>query len=368
MKIIIAPDSFKGSLSNFEAADAIGRGWSAVRPDDEISLAPLADGGEGTLETITAQVPGSVMVHEEVTFYKNLKRRAYWSLLPDGTAIVELAIACGITHMPGLDAMNSHTYALGELLKSAIKHPRVRKIITCLGGSASTDAGVGALIALGFNFYQADGSLVPLGGRHLKEITSFDQDNSFQLPVGGITCLVDVTNTLYGESGAAVIFGPQKGATPSDIVDLDSGLENLLAISGGKDFDGAGAAGGCAFGLKTFLNANIALGSISISELIGLEAAIASCDYVVSGEGRFDKQSLEGKVVGNLVTIARKNHKEVLLCVGSSSVDFKDYGLSGVQLLDLAESHADAMANASTLLEKAGGLLAQQVNNEQSDC
>jgi glycerate kinase len=328
-------------------------------------------------ETIDGSLHG--LYRFEVTddsFIEQYWTAAGWHRDDDATIVGFLALGEGdlteITetvaraHMPELDPMNSHTYALGELLKSAVRHPGVRKIIICLGGSASTDAGVGALIALGFNFYRADGSLVALGGGHLKEIISFDQDISFQPPAGGITCLIDVTNPLHGERGAAVIFGPQKGATPDDIVDLNYGLENLLAISGGEDFAGAGAAGGSAFGFKAFLNAKIELGSTAISELIGLEATIASCDYVVSGEGKFDRQSLEGKVVGNILTIARRNQTPVFLCVGSSSIDFKDYGLSGVQLLDLAKSQADSIANASALLERAGGLLAQQVNIEQS--
>jgi glycerate kinase len=362
-KVLIAPDSFKGSATNIEAALAIARGWKALRPDDEITLIPLADGGEGTLETITGIVPGSERIYLDVAFYKECTHRAYWSLLPDGTAIVELAIACGITHMPQLDPLFTHTYAFGQLIKSAALHPQVQKIITCLGGSASTDGGVGALMALGFRFYREDGSDIPLGGKYLNEIASFDGSESVGMPPGGIACLVDVTNVLIGDRGAAAIFGPQKGATRQEVIDLNSGLEKLLEISGGSDFLGAGAAGGTAFGLRTFLNTNIQSGSQSISELTGLESAVSSCDYVVTGEGLFDSQSVDGKVIGNLLAIAQKHEKKVLLCVGNTSIDFADVGLTGIRLIDIAESIDDAMTNATIWLEKAGTLLALKITD-----
>ena len=363
-KVLIAPDSFKGSATNIEAAQAIARGWKTIRPQDDITLIPLADGGEGTLETIAAYVVGSQRVFVDVTFHDGLNRKAYWCLLPDGTALVELSIACGIIHMPKLDPLFAHTFAFGQLIKSAAMHPKVKKIIACVGGSASTDAGVGALMALGCRFYRDDGSVLPLGGKYLNEIASFDGGALVHMPPGGIDCLVDVTNNLIGVRGAAAIFGPQKGAIPQEVIELNTGLEKLLEISGGSDFPGAGAAGGTAFGLRTFLGATIKSGSQSISEITGLESALASSDYIVTGEGQFDTQSVDGKVVGNLLAMAHNHQKKILLCVGNSSLDFADEGLTGIRLIDIAESVEDAMTNAMTWLEKAGALLALKIADQ----
>src|ERR1035437_4283026 len=211
MKVVIAPDSFKGTIANFEAARAIAECWLIVRPMDEVILLPMADGGEGTLETIAASQLDAVSVSLTVG------NQISWLLLRDGTAIVELARICGITRLKDLDPMRSHTYLFGEALKSAALDSRVKRIVATVGGSASTDGGVGALVALGARFLNDKGELIQFGGIGLQDIASIDLAGMTSLPVGGVACLIDVINPLLGTTGSARIFSSQKGATADQI-------------------------------------------------------------------------------------------------------------------------------------------------------
>lgn len=176
MKILIAPDSFKGSISALDAAQAIAEGWKRIRRADEITIAPLADGGEGTLDAI-AHIHGGTFIPLTVVGPDNRSVDARWLLLTDGRAIVELAIASGITHMQELNAMKAHTFGFGELLKSAASHPLTKEIIATVGGSASTDGGVGALMALGFEFLDGNGEAIGLGGENLAMIATIDESS-----------------------------------------------------------------------------------------------------------------------------------------------------------------------------------------------
>ena len=361
LRVLITPDSFKGSATNQEVANAIARGWKKVRAQDEITCVPMADGGEGTLETFAIRFPSAQRFTVEVNFHENHKRQATWLLLDDGTAITELADACGLTHMKVLDPLNASTFAFGQVLKSAAENPGVKKIIACIGGSASTDGGVGALIALGARFLNKSGNLIELGGAGLQEIYSVDFSQMTQPPSLGSVSLADVKNFLLGDNGAAKVYGPQKGATDEDIKVLEAGLTKLVRVSGKEDFAGAGAAGGSAFGLNYGWGTSLDSGAKIISEVMGLHKEINESDVVITGEGRFDQQSAQGKVVGLIQELAAQHKKRVLLCVGSTDLDFSSNQLSGVVLEQLAGSKDAAMTESIKWLERAGEELALQV-------
>lgn len=351
MKVVIAPDSFKGSINNFDCAQALAKGWLSIRPQDEVILKPMADGGEGTLETIAASNTGSLQMKLRG------EHGSYWLLLRDGTAIVELANICGITLLTELDPMGAHTFALGEALKVAAKDSRVKRIIVAVGGSASTDGGVGALIALGAQFLNKHGQPIRLGAVGLAEIATIDFSKMVSPPKEGVVCLVDVKNLLLGPSGAAKVFSPQKGADPVQVLELESGLAHLMKVSGTCDFEGAGAAGGTTFGLSLGWSTACSSGAESIASLIGLPEAIRAADLVITGEGRLDSQSFNGKVVGEIVRLAADPHTKIVYCVGSSeSTELNNV----IALVDLAPSVKDAMEDPQKWLSAAAAKLAAQ--------
>lgn len=351
MKVVIAPDSFKGSISNVDAAKAIAQGWRLIRSQDEFILKPMADGGEGTLETISLQNPDGVLIS------CNLDRECSWLLLPDGSAYVELASICGLTLLTELDPVNSHTFELGKVLRDITFDTRVRKIILSVGGSASTDGGAGILKALGARLEDSHGREIDLGGGALAELSKIVTDDLIAPPPDGVICLTDVTNPLLGISGSAAIYSPQKGATPDQVALLESGLQRLHEISGLADFPGAGAAGGTPYGLSIAWDIETKSGAHSIAEIIGLQESIKSADVVITGEGRFDEQSKFGKVVGCVSELATAEGKEILLCVGSSE---KPLGHRGIALVDIAPSLNDAISDPERWLTLAGGELAKR--------
>lgn len=351
MKVVIAPDSFKGSINNFDCARALAEGWLSVRPDDQMILKPMADGGEGTLETIAA--------NNSSAFRMKLggDHPAYWLLLEDGTAVVELAIICGITHLTELNPLGTHTYALGEALKNAASDSRVKRIVIAVGGSASTDGGVGALMALGAQFLNREGEPIQLGGVGLVEIASLDLSQLTQPPSGGVICLVDVKNFLVGPLGAAKVFGPQKGANLNQIMELEAGLTQLKTISRAPDFEGAGAAGGSPFGLSIGWSIDISSGAETIARLIGLPEAIAGADLVITGEGRLDSQSFSGKVIGEVVRLGADSGTAVAYCVGSNELPKQSNIIS---LVDLAPTIEEAIDEPKKWLIAAAAKLAMQ--------
>ncbi len=344
MKVLIAPDSFKGTIRNSDCAAAIAEGWLSVRSDDEVTLLPMADGGEGTLETIAQNSKGSVHVNS-------------WLLLPEGTAVVELAAICGITQESVLDPMGASTYKLGLVLKEVFADPRVSKILIAVGGSSSTDGGVGALIALGARFTQANGEPIPLGGQGLSSIIEIDLSALPAAPKNGVFCLSDVKSHLLGELGSARVFAPQKGANEAQVISLEVGLAHLQKISKHDDFIGAGAAGGTPFGLSLAWDIQINSGAEAVGAIIGLNSAIERCDLVITGEGRLDSQSFYGKVLGTVTSMANGFGKKTLYCVGSSE---KPLNANGIALEDLAPTHDEAMNQPRAWLVKAGAELAKR--------
>lgn len=348
-RILIAPDSFKGSATSIEVARAIAQGWQSVRPLDELIQIPFADGGEGSLLAIECALPRSTRV-----YCPEISPDAYWLLLDGSTAVVELAQTSGLTLLPALDPMGAHTFSFGQVLAMAAQDPRVEKIYCALGGSASTDGGVGALMALGFDFLDSHGVSIGLGGEALQKIASISTSRAITPPRGGVVLLVDVQSPLLGAHGAASVFAPQKGATQSQVISLERALQHFASITGQADSPGSGAAGGSAFGLCALWSATIGNGAEKIAELCGIEAALVDTDLVITGEGRLDSQSFQGKVVGHMSQLAAAAHVPIAFCVGSLEGDFPSSSVGGVSLSKIAGSSTLAMRNPEKYLIEAG--------------
>ena len=352
--VVIAPDSFKGSATNEDIALWLCEGWLSIRPTDTVLCIPMADGGEGTLTTIKSQREDAEVSTLSVIGADGRTNRAQWILLDDGTAVVELALTSGITRMDKLDPLGAHTFGLGQLLNEVRRHPDVERINVALGGSGSTDGGTGALRALGFKFLDEKGNEIALGGGGLIDLAEIDSTNFLHPPRGGVTCLVDVTNPLLGKSGAAAVFAPQKGANNEQIRTLENGLRKFAQVCAFPDSPGSGAAGGTAYGMRAGWGAKIVSGSAAVSEMVGLPAAMAAADYVITGEGQLDAQSWGGKVVGYVQSLARALDKPVGYCVGSSAIEFPEDAFASIALVTLAGSRAASMANPKELIVLAG--------------
>ena len=277
-KILIAPDSFKGSATSAQVARALADGWKISRPEDEIAIAPFADGGEGTLDCIESVSAESVRIPITVQGATGIQHVSSWLLVGSDTAVIEMATLCGITTVDQLDPLGAHSFGLGQAIKAAIEDDRVNEVLVAVGGSASTEAGMGALSALGFKGLDSSGNEVALGGGNLNLLARIENPVSIGKPNRGIKVLVDVQSPLTGLNGAAHIFGPQKGADAKQVEELDAGLAHFLEIVGGQDRPGFGAAGGVSCGLAVLLGATIVSGVETIAELIGLEEKIQGSD------------------------------------------------------------------------------------------
>lgn len=354
---MFAPDSFKGSATAVAVAAALAEGWSTIRPDDTIALAPMADGGEGTLDAFEIAVPGSERRAVTVTGPDGRLVDASWLALPDGTAVVELANTSGLGLLDPLQPYDAHTTGFGQAIAAALDAGSTR-LLLALGGSSSTDGGTGALAVLGARFLDGTGQPVALGGRGLADLVSVDLSALRALPSGGAIVLGDVTNPLLGTDGAAAVFGPQKGATPDDVRVLEAGLLRLASeVDVDPTIPGSGAAGGTGFGLLAW-GAAMAPGSTAVGEALGLPSTVRGADVVVTGEGRFDAQSAAGKVPSYLVGLAADTDVPVALVAGSIEAETVGF-FAAVSLVDLAGSVAEAMARTRELLVEAGAELAR---------
>lgn len=358
LSVLVAPDSFKGSLDAAGAATAIAEGWGTVRPQDRLELLPMADGGEGTIDAVSAAKPGSLSQACDVTGPDGDTVHAEWLLTPDGTAVIEIARTSGITLSHLSAPLSATTAGLGELMRIAIEDPRTRRVWVCLGGSATTDAGAGALQALGVRFLDKNRQPIPPGGGGLRSLRSIDA-NGLAAHDADIACLVDVTTPLLGRRGAARMFAPQKGASPEEVNELEAALGHFASITrGAPGRPGAGAAGGTAYGLTTVLGASVVPGAEAIGRLLVLGRLIDRADLVIAGEGHFDEQSLHGKVVGHIIDLAHRARTETALVAGQ--IDAECQGLSRmVSLTSLAGSRELAMVEPQMWLREAGRELAQ---------
>ena len=359
-KILIAPDSFKGSATSAQVARALAEGWKISRPNDEIVIAPFADGGEGTLDCIESVTPDSVRIPITVQGATGIEHQSTWLLVGADTAVIEMATLCGITTLDSLEPLTAHSFGLGQAIKAALADERVKEILIAVGGSASTDAGMGALSALGFKAVDADGKELALGGGDLHRLARIESPDDFRKPERGIKVLVDVQSPLTGSNGAAHIFGPQKGADVDQVRLLNEGLLHFLKVLYVEDRAGFGAAGGVSCGLAVLLGATIVSGVESIAALIELEEKIRVSDCVITGEGSFDDQSYRGKAVGYLLETAKEIERPVMIACG---VNKNAESPSILSLVELAPSVQSAIDDSQHWLIECGKVLASRFNH-----
>ncbi len=358
--ILIAPDSFKGSATSAQVARALAEGWKISRPNDEIVIAPFADGGEGTLDCIESVAADSVRIPITVQGATGIEHQSTWLLVGADTAVIEMATLCGITTVDELDPLGAHSFGLGQAIKAVLADDRVNEVLIAVGGSASTDAGMGALSALGFKALDADENELSLGGGDLHRLARIESPADLRKPDRGIKVLVDVQSPLTGSSGAAHIFGPQKGADAAQVEELDKGLVHFLNVLGVADHAGYGAAGGVSCGLAVVLGASIVSGVSTIAELIGLEEKMKGSDCVITGEGSFDDQSYRGKAVGYLLETAEKIERPVMIACG---VNKNAESSSILSLIELAPSVQSAIDDSQHWLIECGKVLASRFNH-----
>jgi len=363
MRVVAAPDSFKGSISAAGAAAALASGWLRVRPADEVIQLPLADGGEGTLAVLAADAPDARWHEVEVSGPGDARVLASWLEMPGNVAVVELATAAGLTQLTELRPMAAHSYGVGELIADALD-TGATKIVVALGGSSCTDGGTGVLAALGARFTDAAGAVLPLGGGALRKLAGIELTGLRPPPGGGVTCLTDVRAPLLGPAGAAAVFGPQKGASPAGVAALEAGLARLAGLLGGDPArPGAGAAGGCGYGLAAGWGAQLQPGAAELAVIAGLPAALEGADLVITGEGQYDASSESGKVVGAVRAMAAAAGPAavpVAVVAGRVAVT-PPAGVRAVELAALAEGTHAALAQPGRWLSEAAALLAAAV-------
>jgi len=358
MRIVVAPDSFKGSIGAAGAAAALAAGWRDARPGDDVACVPLADGGEGTLEVLAAAVGTARWHRVPVTGPAGTQVSARWLELPGGTGYIELAQGSGLPLMTALDPLGAQTTGTGELIADALD-AGVRRIVIALGGSASTDGGSGALAALGARFLDAAGQELPPGGGALGGLASADLTGLRPPPPGGVACLTDVRAPLLGPRGAAAVFGPQKGADAAQIAVLEAGLGRLAAALGGDPgAPGSGAAGGTGYGLAVAWGARIRPGADEVSRIVGLGRQLNDADLVLTGEGRYDATSADGKVTGSVLAAAARAGVPAVIVAGQVADD-PPPGVTAVALAALAGGNDAAMTSPERWLRAAGEHLAR---------
>lgn len=325
MKVVIAPDSFKDSLSALRVAQTIAQGWKEVFPDAETILCPMADGGEGTIEAVLDVCNGQ---WREKTVMGPLgeKVQAKWGWLENQKiAIIEMAQASGIQLVPTSqrDACHSTTFGTGQLILDALD-AGAKDIILTVGGSATNDGGTGLLSALGARLLDSRQQVLEAGGLALKNLSKIDLTHfDPRIQQTRFLLAADVTNPLCGPNGASHIFGPQKGATPAQVQLLDEALAHFADVSAQllssdkRDEAGSGAAGGLGFAAKSYLNAEFKAGVEVVGELNQLANKISNADWVITGEGKFDRQTLNGKTVFGVSQVAKMKNIPVIVIAGT---------------------------------------------------
>jgi glycerate kinase len=360
MRVVVAPDSLKGTIGAGEAAAALAEGWRRERPGDDLVCLPLADGGEGTLQVLAAADTAARWHRAAVTGPGGGAVASCWLEFPDRTGYVELAQASGLPLMTALDPLGAQTTGTGELIAHALD-AGMRRIVIGLGGSAATDGGTGALTALGARFRDAAGQDLAPGGGALRRLASADLAGLRSPPPGGVTCLTDVRAPLLGPRGAAAVFGPQKGAGTAQIAMLEAGLARLADVLGGDpDAPGAGAAGGTGYGFAAAWGADIAPGAAALCRVVGLDRELRHADLVVTAEGRYDRTSGDGKITGAVLAAAARAGVRSALVAGAIAADVPA-GVTPVALDTLAGGAGRSMASPGEWLRAAGRMLAQDL-------
>jgi len=362
MKILLAPDKFKGSLTAQEVCTALAAGIHKSHPNATIISKPLADGGDGSLAVLDYYLDLKT-ISKIVQDPLGRPISANYKLTKE-TAYIEMAAASGLVLLKPEErnCLITSSYGTGELIADAIAQG-AKKIYLFIGGSATNDGGIGIAAALGYRFYDISGNLLSPIGEHLIHIAKIDNSQvSYDWQEVFIHVICDVENPFYGKNGAAYVYAAQKGASPTDIVHLDKGLKNLDKQL--VDFNyptiaqvaGAGAAGGVGGGAIAFLGAKLQPGIQTFIELTQLEAAIKDCDIVITGEGKLDKQTEQGKVISGVCQLAKKYNKRVIAVCGAADFPIPEsLGLSEVHTIrSKVKSLKDAMEHASTLLITIG--------------
>lgn len=329
MKVLIAIDSFKGSLTSMQAGQAAASGIKRVYPEAETMVRPIADGGEGTVNALVDGMGGEMQVIQVTGPLGQAVDAEYGIISSSKTAIIEMSAAAGITLVPDKERnpLNTTTYGVGEMIIDAIKKG-CRNFIVGIGGSATNDGGVGMLQALGFGFWNKEGAAISLGGKGLGELAHITDDKALpELKECTFHIACDVTNPLCGPKGCSAIYGPQKGADAAMIEQMDqwlldySELVKKIRPDADKDFPGAGAAGGIGYAFLSFLNGQLKNGIDLILRETRLEQYIKQADIVITGEGRLDAQTTMGKAPSGIASIAKKYDKPVIGFAGCVTED-----------------------------------------------
>lgn len=378
MKIVIAPDSFKESLSALEVAKAIESGFREIFPDAHYVKLPVADGGEGTVEAMVAATHGKV-VKVKVTGPLGEPIEAFFGLSGDSNvAFIEMAAASGLESVPQAkrNPLKTTSFGTGELIRHALDHG-VKHCIIGIGGSATNDGGAGMVQALGAKLLDTQGQQIGQGGGALEQLSSIDiSELDPRIKDCRLEVACDVTNPLTGKNGASAIFGPQKGATPEMVKQLDGYLAHFAKLIKGSlniDVDslpGAGAAGGMGAGLHAFCGAQLRQGIEIVTEALGLEALVKDATLVITGEGRIDSQSINGKVPIGVARVAKRYNKPVIGIGGSLTKDVDvvfDHGLDAVfSVLSSICTLEDALANAAENLHNTARNIAATIKLAQT--
>ena len=329
MRVVVAIDSFKGSMSSLEAGEAISNGIKKAHKDAEVEIRPLADGGEGTVEALSIGMGGR-LINVDVTGPVGRKVRAVYGIVDSSkTAIIEMSQAAGIT-LVSSDERNplyTTTFGVGELIKDAI-NKGCRHFVVGIGGSATNDCGIGMLQALGYEFLDKEGNKVGFGASGVRDIVSIRDENVIkELSECYFRVACDVNNPLYGDLGCSAIYGPQKGATKEMVADMDGWLKSYSKIVKEKypdadcEYPGTGAAGGLGYAFFNFTNSKLESGIKIVLDETKLEDYVKDADIVATGEGRLDSQTVMGKAPVGVANIAKKYDKKVIAFSGSVTED-----------------------------------------------
>ena len=329
MRVVVAIDSFKGSMSSLEAGEAISKGIKKAHNDAEVEIRPLADGGEGTVEALSIGMGGR-LINVDVTGPVGRKVNAVYGIVDSSkTAIIEMSQAAGITLVSGNEKnpLYTTTFGVGELIKDAI-NKGCRHFVVGIGGSATNDCGIGMLQALGYEFLDKEGKQVGFGASGVRDIVSIRDENVIkELSECYFRVACDVNNPLCGDLGCSAIYGPQKGATKEMVADMDGWLKNYSKIVKEKypdadcEYPGTGAAGGLGYAFFNFTNSKLESGIKIVLDETKLEEYVKDADIVVTGEGRLDHQTVMGKAPVGVANIAKKYNKKVIAFSGSVTED-----------------------------------------------
>lgn len=374
MKIVIAIDSLKGSLSSLQAGAAAAEGIRRVFPETQIAVFPIADGGEGTVDALVTGLQGK---KRQILAADPMGRKILceYGILPGGTAVIEMSCAAGITLITGAERNPLHTttYGVGEVIRDAIANG-CRNFVIGIGGSATNDGGIGMLQALGFGILDGDGQQVPFGAKGLGNIAAITTDNVMpELAQCHFRIACDVTNPLCGKNGCSAVYGPQKGATPEMVAQMDVWLSHYaqrvqsVFPHADPNFPGAGAAGGMGFAFLSFLGGELVSGIDLILQEIDIAASVRTADIVITGEGRLDAQTVMGKAPIGIAKIAKTHQKPVIAfsgCVTNHARVCNEHGIDaffpivkGACTLEEAMDPDNAFRNMADTAEQTFRLL-----------